>query len=336
MSNGVPKRSLQEKVSITRFAVMGALSVLSIIELKEVVAPAFDELELVEAEANLNRAEKAIANDLENLSAIAGDWGAWDDAFDYVTGEYPAFEDSNLDRPTLTNLDLNLLVIYDARVDLIWGQASRGEADVSLEELEILNAGSAALGILTTHTDPGGQTNGLLNTGAGPMLISSWPITRSDSSRPIAGTLIMGQLLDDTRLARLRERTEVMLNWHEVDRDAQILSSLPVALNGNSAGTMLHESSDSEILSSGVLVDLFNAPVVLLEAATPRQISALGQSTVNGALLFLSLAALIVAVVAWMLLRSVIVLPLEGLAKHITGIRKSGDLTQRLNDTRAD
>jgi signal transduction histidine kinase len=44
----------------------------------------------------------------------------------------------------------------------------------------------------------------------------------------------------------------------------------------------------------------------------------------------------IVAFVAWLLLRSVIVLPLESLAKHITGIRKSGDLSQRLDQDRAD
>ena len=102
MSNGVARRSLQEKVSITLLAVMGALALLSFIVLKEVVAPAFDELELKEAQTNLNRAEKAIANDLENLSAIAGDWGLWDDAYDYVTDVYPAFQDSNLDRPNST------------------------------------------------------------------------------------------------------------------------------------------------------------------------------------------------------------------------------------------
>ena len=336
MSNGVTKRSLQEKVSITLFAVMGALSVLSFIVLKEVVAPAFDELELVEAEANLNRAEKAIANDLDNLIAITGDWGPWDDAYDYVTGEYPAFEDSNLDRPTLANLDLALLAIYDTDANLIWGEAVRGDSAVELDELRILEPGTQTADLLISHTDRDGHTDGLLSTGLGPMLISSWPIIRSDASGPIAGAMIMGQLLDDARLARLRERTEVMLDWHAIDNDADVPAALQLPLNGNSAGSMLHESTESEIVSSGVLVDLFNAPIILLDATTPRQISALGQSTVNGALLFLSLAGLIVAVVAWLLLRSVIVLPLEGLAKHITGIRKSGDLSQRLNDTRAD
>jgi hypothetical protein len=72
MSNRVAQRSLQQKVSIALLAVMGALAVLSFVVLNEVVSPAFDELELSEAQTNLNRAGKAMANDLENLSALRG------------------------------------------------------------------------------------------------------------------------------------------------------------------------------------------------------------------------------------------------------------------------
>lgn len=168
------------------------------------------------------------------------------------------------------------------------------------------------------------------------MLISSWPITRSDGTGPIAGTMIMGQLLDNDRLARLRERTEVMLDWRAIDNSADIATALQAPLNGAGAGFMRHVSTKDEIVSSGILVDLFNTPLLSLDVRTPRQISALGQSTVNGALLFLALAGLIVALVAWLLLRSIIVLPLEVLARHITAIRRSGDLSVRLNQDRAD
>ena len=336
MSIGVAAWSVQEKVSITLLGVMGVLAILSFIVLKEVVAPAFDDLELNEAQTNLNRAEKAIANDLENLSTITGDWGLWDDAYDYVTGAYPAFEDSNLDRPTLTNLDLALLAVYDLDANLLWGQVDNGESAGDLSVLGILDPGTETASYLITHTDLAEHIDGLFNTGLGPMLISSWPVIRSDSTGPIAGTMIMGQLLGDDRLLRLRERTEVVLSWRATDSDPDLTASLETPLNGPGTGAIQHLSTDNEIVSSGLLVDLFNTPLLLLDVSTPRQISALGQRTVNGALLFLTIAGLIVAAVASLLLRNVIVLPLEGLAEHIIGIRKSGDLSQRLNDTRAD
>ena len=57
MSNGLALRSLQEKVSLTLFVVMGALAILSYVTLQEIVAPAFDQLEYEEARTNLVRAE---------------------------------------------------------------------------------------------------------------------------------------------------------------------------------------------------------------------------------------------------------------------------------------
>jgi sensor domain CHASE-containing protein len=327
---------LQDRVSIALLAVMGALALLSFIVLKEIVAPAFDALELNEAQTNLNRAGKAIANDLENLSAITGDWGPWDDAYAYVNGEYPGFEDSNLNRPTLTNLGLALLAVYDVDAKLVWGEVDDGESASDLGVLGILDPGTKSADYLITHSDLAGHTDGLIGTGLGAMLISSWPITRSDGTGPIAGTMIMGQLLDDDRLARLRERTEVMLDWSAIDSNSDTPASLQVPLNGADTGSVRHVSTKDAIVSSGILIDLFNEPLLSLDVRTPRQISALGQSTVNGALKFLALAGLMVAGVAGWFLRSVILQPLEGLARHITSMRKSGDLSQRLNDSRAD
>lgn len=336
MLKSLAQRSVQEKVSITLLVVMGVLSILSYATLQKVVAPAFDRLETEEARTNLNRAQKALQNDLDNLSAIAGDWGLWDDAFDYVNGEYPAFENSNLDRPTLTNLNLNLLAIYDAEHRLVWGQADRGGEQIELDTLQILEADSASAEFLITHTDPEGQTDGLLSTGIGPMMISSWPIVRSDGTGPIAGTMIMGQALDDSRLASLRERTEVEIDWIPLTTASHEESSYEVPLNTGASGSIIYETSDETIVSSGLLTDLFNMPLLILEVATPRNISALGSSTVEGALLFLAVAGITVAIVTGLLLRHIVIRPLEALTVRVTEIRKSGDLSQRLQSERDD
>ncbi|MDX1405150.1 MAG: CHASE4 domain-containing protein [Woeseiaceae bacterium] len=336
MSNRVARRSLQEKVSITLFAVMAALALLSYLVLKQVVAPTFDELELKQAEANLSRAVKAISNDLDNLSAIAADWALWDDAYDYVSGDYPYFEESNLARPTLTNLGLNLLAVYDAEAKLLWGQADDGSETIDLDVLGILDPGSKTRELLITHSDPSGHVEGLVRTRIGAMLISSWPVLRSDSTGPIAGSMIMGQLLDDDRQLGLRERTEVLLEWQEVDEGTVEQAAMHLPLSGGNPDSMAHEAGIDEIVSHGFLNDLFGSPLLQLVTRTPRQISALGQNTVHGALIVLASAGLIVAVVAWLMLRSVIVRPLERLEQHITGMRKSGDLSQRIGETRTD
>ena len=336
MSNGVTRKSLQEKVSLTLVGIMAVLALLIYTTLHRVVAPAFDQLELDNARTNLIRAERAIQNDLQNLSAITGDWGSWDDAYDYVRGEYPAFRDSNLDRPTLTNLGLNLLAIYDADRQQLWGQMIHDDSVTDTSALEILDPGTDTALFLVVHTDPAGKTNGLIRTALGPMMVSSWPITRSNGTGPIAGTMIMGQFLDETRAGILRQRTEVNLSLETLDALVPSGEAYQAPLNGPDQGTILHDTTATEVLSTGILVDVFGTPLLRLRVSTPRNISSLGTSTVNGALLFLGLAAVIVALVTWFLLRRIIVLPLEGLARHITAIRKSGDLRQKLGDSRND
>ena len=229
---------------------MAVLAILSFVTLQNVVAPAFDRLETEEAHTNLNRAQNAIQSDLENLSSTVGDWALWDDAYDYLLGDYPAFEDSNLNRPSLTILNLNLLAIFDAKGKLIWGQAENNGAEATIGALQIFNPASESAEYLITHTEEASHTDGLVNTGIGPMLISSWPVVRSDGSGPIAGTMIMGRSLDEARMLQLQERTEVQLSWRPIEliaSGARSESAYEIPLNTDPAGTMFHEANDTDV-----------------------------------------------------------------------------------------
>ncbi len=336
MSKALELQSLQEKVSLTLLTVIAALALLIYLTLEAVVAPTFDQLELDEARTDLVRAERALQNDLDNLVAITGDWSIWDDAYDYARGEYPAFVDSNLGRPTLTNLGLNLLAVYAVDGQLAWGYVEFEDDFHDVSELGVLNADAFASDFLIRHDNLAGQIAGFIRTDLGPMMFSSRPIVHTDGSGPIGGTVIMGEFLDESKAAVLRERTEVQLEWAAVESPADVHPDLELALNVSGAGSVRHEKTTTDVYSTAVLADLFASPLLILKVSTPRSISALGHSTVNTALLFLGLAAMIVAIVTWLLLRRIIVQPLASLADHIVGIRKSGDLTHKFDTDRAD
>lgn len=335
MSNGLKTWSLQKKVSVTLVAVMSTLLALTYVILNSIVGPAFDRLEINDAERNLVRSERAIRSDLEMLDAIVRDWASWDDAYHYARGDNAEFRKSNLERPTLNNLNLNLLLVLDANGRELWGQVLHGNDELNPASLGIFDD-SARSQRLMKHTQLDGFVRGLLNTSIGPMMFSSRPILTSLDEGPIAGTMIMAQLLDDSRLQSLQKRTEVAMNWRSADPQRVRDLQLATALNGDTPGSMHHESSETSIRSSGVLYDLFGQPLLMLEVEMPRSVSALGSNTVSGALLFLTLTGAVLAVVTWLLLRSIIVMPLEGLARHIAKIRESGDLSQKLNATRGD
>ncbi|MGH8223647.1 MAG: CHASE4 domain-containing protein, partial [Woeseiaceae bacterium] len=336
MSRTLGALSLQKKVSMTLLTVMAALVLLTYVILTSVVSPAFDQLELNEADRNLIRAERAIESDLANLDAIVGDWAPWDDAYRFALGEYPEFTKSNLDRPTLMNLNLDLLVIYDAAGRRLWGELLYQDAAHDPSRLGVFESDDSRSTRLVRHAEPDSRTVGLLRTAFGPMLISSQPIITSLRQGPIAGTMIMAQFLDEERLELLRERTEVEMNWRLLEPLNPGLADPLQAPNGRDNGSVQHLSSATSITSYGLLDDLYGEPLLELQVSTPRVASALGEQTVRGALVFLTIAGVVVAVATWLLLRSIIMQPLQGLARHIAQIRQTGDLTRRIGAVRCD
>ena len=326
--------SLQKKVAATLCAGIAAFVLVSVVILNTVIAPAFDKLELSAARTDLIRAEQAILNDVENLAAISADWALWDDIYEYMLGRDPAFRDSNLDRPTLTNLGLDILALYTVDQERDWGEVIVNGENRDLSELDILNESNPVFNELTS---PGNASEGLVGmvlTSLGPMLISSRPILRSDDSGPSAGTLIMGQFLNEARIKRMHERTEVLMHWHDIEEfgafhaaaDSQVVFS----------GAVAHVSNEKDISSFKLVRDIFGNDLLVLSSETPRDISALGTQTINVGLLYFGIAALILTAMIWILLRVAILRPIQKLAKHLGKLRKSGDLTDNLGMRRED
>lgn len=324
MSNRQASIPLQSKVSLTLVLLIAAFVIVSYTILQSVIAPAFDELEIDAAKSDLHRAEAALRNDIENIEAITADWGPWDDMYSYVTGTNPGFEKSNLNRPTLANLDLDLLVVYSAESHFLWGQFMDGGVGVSIETLQALIPDETALAALSSHDEGSDRTAGFVQSTRGPMMISSRAVLRSDESGPIAGAVVMGQFLNDEHLARYRERTDVDISLGLADAGADI-----ALLEG-------FEFSTATVNGAKILFDINNQPFLILQTQTPRSISYLGSQTINAAMLFIIVAGAMVCGFIWFTLRYTILRPIEKLSMYIDEIRSSGDLSRQLSMQRGD
>jgi signal transduction histidine kinase len=328
--------SLQKKVSATLLAVMVVFGFVSFLILNSVIGPAFDDLENQAARTDLIRAQRAISADLGRLISSTGDWAPWDDAHAYVLGKNPAFISINADVPTLVNLDLNALAYYDVDGNGLWRQLVQDGEGADFGLLGALEPGSPLTERLISHSTIDSVKAGLIQTKLGPLMICSMPVLKTGEVGPIAGTLIMARLLDDARISRLSEQTEVDFEAYPITNTGAAATTLLEALSKGDSDFIYHEKSDTAIQSYGLLRDVFGGPLLILKSSTPRGISALGGQTIDGTLLFLTLAAVVTAIVTWILLRRVILRPLGALADHIVGIRESGDLSQRLNESRSD
>lgn len=327
MSSGFSRLPLQKKVAMTLSLTIAAFAAISYMTLSEVIAPAFDELELEAARTDLVRVERAIGSDVANLEASTVDWTRWDDMYEYVNERNPAFARSNLIQSSLTNLGLDLLVVYADDSELLWGNLLVDGSGQPLATLGILQPDNPAHAVLTRHADAQSRTAGIVQTSLGPMIICSLPILMSDESGPVAGAVVMAHFLDDSRAAQLRERTEINLRWTPME---QVAAKRGIDVKKIGAAGVHMDTNAQWISSYKILSDIFSAPVLLLDTKTPRKISILGKRTVDVAMTFLLLAGLLVTIVMWYLLRKTILRPIGLLAAHMEKIRQSGDLSSAL------
>ncbi len=327
MSNRHASLPLQRKVALTLLLTISAFAAISYLILSKLIAPAFEGLELEAARSDLVRARQAMHSDIRNLQAITADWAPWDDNYDYVLGQNPGFKRSNLDVPTVVNLDLNFMAFYALDSRLVWDLLLVAGEVRDPQELGIFHESDPAFAKLTHHDGPASEMVGIITTKLGPMIVSSLPITQSNNLGPVAGAMVMARLLDDSHLAILRERTEVNVGWTPY---AEFEQQPPLdVVQFDEDDTHVHVN-DRFIVNEVILKDIFGAPALVMRTETPRSVSSLGSQTMKAAMMFLLLAGLVLTAVMWYLLRSTILAPIERLAGHMAKIRKSGDLSQQL------
>src|SRR5260370_31418076 len=89
------------------------LIVLEIAVQKQVLLPSFAELEREDAETSMKRIGYALDMTLESMESMAGDWGNWSDAYQFVQSPNVDFVNTNVTPPTMTQLKPNAPLIVD-------------------------------------------------------------------------------------------------------------------------------------------------------------------------------------------------------------------------------
>lgn len=254
------------------------------------VQPAFLALEQERAIEDNNRVLAALQNELVELAGLAIDWANWDDAYAFAQGANPTFIAANYPNASILSRDsgIDLLALIDINGHILlhgaYDPAGKKEVRVGLFEGAV-QADRLGLADLLKHV----PRQGLVQTEYGILLLVIQPILHNDGRGPAGGTLCMGRFLTEQRVQRLSRQTKVDIQLAEPDR-----LSAPSAVD---PGKSVAEPAVPPLISNQVavrlLVDINNAPLVLIQTPVTGKISALGQRTGRLLLAALSCMALV-------------------------------------------
>jgi signal transduction histidine kinase len=162
------------------------------------------------------------------------------------------------------------------------------------------------------------------------------PLLHEAGEEPINGTIMMGRILTEQRLQVLRNHIKAYFDILPMSGLGDDYPALLQQLEDASAGETVQTVEDSTIHTYRLLADISSRPIGVLQARTGREVTSLGHSAANVALLLFVATSLLLLGFLWFLLRMDILRPLARLAAHMAGIRRSGELSARLTPTRND
>ena len=167
------------------------------------------------------------------------------------------------------------------------------------------------------------------------MLFSSRPIITSDQQGPIRGTLMMGRLLTTEAISNLAKQVAVDFEAWPISSDT-VFSDVSVVLSELSSGNKrVFREGDGKVLDVYEAVpDINGVPALLVSASTPRDITGIGQQTIQVALISLIAAGLVVMVFTLILARFFVVGPIVNLTNTVLSISQTGDLSRRVGLTK--
>jgi PAS domain S-box-containing protein len=329
--------SLRSKIIVVVFVIVAAFISLHFLVRQVVILESFAELERHEAEKDMERCQEALKQEIISLSTLCKDWAAWDDTYEFVQEPSQEFRSSNLIKDTFFDARLNFIGIYRKDGQKVWAQAR------ILPGLRVLQVKEFSLPKLPmphpflAHNNLRSEVGGVLLTEHGPMIVVSRPITTSDNRGPIRGAIIMGRFLTDDYVKKIAKLTRVNLKIWPLN-----LKNLPSSeLKANnqlaqSASSRVIETSPESLMVYSTFAGIKGQPALLLRADVPREISQHGKKAVGFAMLSLGGVGILILAVLVLLLQRIVIGPVVKLTRHARDIRKSNDLSARLNMKRSD
>ena len=305
--------------------------------LQNLVFPSFVSLEKEAAEQNLNRVTDAFKGEFRSLAAFTVDWGHWDETYEYAASENPSYEEDNLYIDSLSAINLDFMYLFDSAGEILWYGLFDMQTGEPLPADDFLLNNLLPTHYVLHHPDTKSLHTGFAITSLGPIYFASRPILTNDSEGPSRGTFIMGRFLNDTELARLREQTHVDFKAWPLD-GSPLLSMEREALAALEAGgdTLVSEFNEDTLSGYTLLREPGGVPALLLRADTLKKITAIGQETINYALLFMIMVGIVDMLAMWLLLRGVVIGPLSDLTQKVLSIAKTKDRSRRLAMARSD
>ena len=296
--------------------------------LKRSMNESYDAIERTDIVASMGRVEQSFEASAASLKNQTNDWAVWNEMYRYALNPDPEWAKESIGEDALTPADITMAMIFAKSGQLLTASTVKHQ-DVNLNSLTPQM--DAYLKLIKSDTQ---KTHcGIIRTDAGLMLTCSAGIVQSDASGRVAGTVVMGRLLDSSRQSMLRAQTKLPFELTETPELPVGLTRWPSPLLPGSIGSgEFWTSSDSEVYHLYYPVqDAFGEKVGMIMLDVPRSVHQQGLMLYQQVRQQLLWTVLIMTALLGLALHFLLIRRLRRFAKQIKWLETSSTWDRRID-----
>jgi PAS domain S-box-containing protein len=330
---------LQRKTTLILFGAIAIMMVFNLVLFREVITHNFADVEADTVRRDVAQVVDTIENEISTMGNQASDYAYWDETRDYVEKREPAYIETNFRSDQFAQYlkSVDYVLIYDNNGELILSRGYDHKTNVeSNVPVGLLNE-LASDDRFIKHPDDKDKVSGMILTGGGPFLVTSFPIVNSAMKGPVRGALIFAARIDDSRIQEWSRKLQTSLAIFRSDErvpDAYAQSALAVLKD--SADVYLHPVPGNRIAGYVLLRDLRDTQALLLRVDKPRTIYEQGVWTIYYLAFGILITGLVVGVLILYLLGKTVLTPIAALLSILEDIERSADIKRRIPVRRRD
>lgn len=310
--------SLRERILVVLLVMLCCYAGLEFFVLKKIVAPELSRQEQQQATEKLYRCENAIQSSLSDLYDTLSSWSKSGQLYTKLTQPPPDLNDA-----FVSSLNMDFLVVYNST----WKQIGK-HADSTNIDIDALLFGDE--NPLINKNIPGCSCKTLAYHEGRLWLVISAPVTKSNLSRTVEGTVVAGRLLNTKRLEALRSQLHLSFDWDILNPQQLIGQNKEIVSRISDTEPFDLIPLGKEFLqASTVLYDYQKQPVLLIKYFQDRAIT---RQSLHVMMMTLC-AKIIIGIIAVLLLtwslQRVVVNPIIKLIKYVVNVEhpsKSKDI----------
>jgi PAS domain S-box-containing protein len=321
-------RSLRFKVVAAIGSVFSLLFITQYTIVKAIVMNNYNTLERAQVKLNIERLKNTLTEEQNKLDNITSDYAQWDDTYEFAVNPNPEYLTNGIGKNTLSNLKVNLLVIFNSKADLMvqkgWDIEAKRRIPLPKDFVQSISQPSPLRSILLNHPQIQDKTIGFIDSTAGPIMVASRPILTSDGNGPAHGTFMFGKFLDQLELKNLSKKTQ-----QQIQLFSYTATNLPPDVQSKKSNwrqTPITTQVLDEQRIAGYLVikDLQGYPLVILRSQSERQIYAQAKDSLTYYFWCTLAIGGLVCLVSLLLLEHFVLSRLNRLSQEVMAIGEGG------------